>query len=483
MTEWTTNRIFPILRWSGIVVTSLIQLCRCAWLVPSEPSLIETLSRLAQCLLFIALTLLSVSVVNIEFANKDNKAFKSRGLFFTLLHLLRGIGITMISLQPLRSPTDKACGPPDIDIIQMMTYYQIADIFGLAPPGLMLKISLLELPWHMWLDYRYASLNLISGSSTLLPFLRTRGLRLTGIRVLASIFPVMLDSTNSYFRQECQLVIFLLSGALLFKTALENGITLVIHGQMNVCGWETIGNILAMFFFMSADYGSMLKLAHSKLEVMKTAISQTFQKKNEQQIIQEVKEIANLVNAAGASTVEGGGGGGDKLELLESIGGGAHGTVFKGRWKGMDVAVKTVMFPYEHGSDKGNARQRAILEAGVSCSVVHPNVVTTYHWDIKAVRTVISSPSTSSPPDVSKGQSPVGSGSISVDPSLDAQDWKLFLVQELCQASLDTVREAGLLVIQQGPRTGKPLLITILGALLDISKGLEYLHSKNIIHG
>jgi hypothetical protein len=475
MTEWTANRIFPFLRWLGIVVTSLIQLYRCAWLLHSESSLLEAFGRISQCLLFISLTGLSIHVISVEVANKENKAIKSRGLFFTLLHLLRGIGITMISLQPLRSPTDKACGPPDIDIIQMMTYYQIADIFGFAPSGLMLQISLLELPWHMWLDYRYASLNLIPGSSTLIPFLKTRGLRLTGIRLMASILPVMVDSSNTY-RQECQLVIFLLSGALLFKTALMIGIRFG-YGHMDEGTWDIILPILAMFFFMSADYGSMLKLAHSRLEDMKTAVSQTFQKKSEQQIIQEVKDIANLVNAAGAPTEEGGV---DKLVILESIGGGAHGTVFKGRWRGMDVAVKTVMFPYEHGSDRGNARQRAILEAGVSCSVVHPNIVTTYHWDVKAVKTIVSSQAPS--PTASKPQSS-GHGLISVDPSLEAHDWKLFLIQELCQASLLAVQDSQCLLKRKGPRAGQPLMITIYGALLDISKGLEYLHSKNIIHG
>ena len=221
----------------------------------------------------------------------------------------------------------------------------------------------------------------------------------------------------------------------------------------------------------------MLKLAHHKLEDMKAVVSQTFQRKSEQDIIQEVKDIASLVNAAGAPEE---GGGGDKLELLESIGGGAHGTVFKGRWKGMEVAVKTVMFPFEYGSDKGSARQRAVLEAGVSCSVVHPNIVTTYHWDIKGVQTMISNQSSASTPGKGDSSKP---NSISLDPSLEARDWKLFLVQELCQASLHTVQDAGLFFIQQGPRKGQPLLVSLLGALLDISKGLEYLHSKGIIPG
>ena len=102
-------------------------------------------------------------------------------------------------------------------------------------------------------------------------------------------------------------------------------------------------------------------------------------------MMQEVKEVADSVDARGGEK-----GGKDKLELLETIGGGAHGTVFKGRWRNMDVAVKTVLFPFEHGSSSAAAKQRAILEAGVSCSASHPNVVATYHYDIKAVQAVFS---------------------------------------------------------------------------------------------
>jgi hypothetical protein len=298
---------------------------------------------------------------------------------------------------------------------------------------------------------------------------------MVGMRFITGIVPILLDSSNTYY-QECQLLTFFLSGAFLFKIALQMGIQFS-YGKTNDSSWDIIFTNLAMFFFMSADYATMLKLAHRKLEEMKKAVSQTFHQKSEEEIIQEVKDIANLVNAAGALEEAGG----DKLELLESIGGGAHGTVFKGRWKGMDVAVKTVMFPYEHGSDKGSARQRAVLEAGVSCSVIHPNIVATYHWDIKGVQTMISAQS-SSFPDVIKGDSSKPS-SISLDPSMEARDWKLFLVQELCQASLNTVNEAGLFSIKQGPKKGRPLLVSILGSLLDISKGLEYLHSKGIIHG
>ena len=473
--QWNANTIFPVLHWLGALVIGLSLVFRTCMAIPSG-NLLAGMGRLTQCLCGLANNIICIYALRGELSNNSKENKTTRGQCFVLLHIIRATFSMLSSFQPLCSPSSKkACSIPNIDITLMMTYYQITDIFGLAPSGLMMQISMLELPWHMWLDYRYASLNLIAGSNTLMNFLKTRGLRLTVIRLMTNVLPVILDSSSTY-RQEGQLVVFLFSGALLFKTALQIGIQFT-YGNMNESSFEILSNVLAMFFFMSADYDSVLKLAHQKLEDLSAAATQRFQKKREEEIIQEVKDIANLVNA-GASEEGGGGEGSDRLEILHSIGGGAHGTVFKGIWKGIDVAVKTVIFPYEHGSDQ-SARKRAVLEAGVSSSVVHPNIVTTFHWDIKAVHTSAQS----SPPDASKDMPLSPRHNFSLNPSLDARDWKLYLVQELCHASLESIHEAGIFAIKQGPRNGQPLLLAILGALLDISKGLEYLHSKGIIHG
>ena len=89
------------------------------------------------------------------------------------------------------------------------------------------------------------------------------------------------------------------------------------------------------------------------------------------------------------------------------------------------------------------------------------------------------------------------SGGLQVDISLSnpGNDWKLFLVQELCAASLDKMIEAGLFhrldpnmsSIQedglQGEAKKVPVLLCVYGCLLDIAIGMEYLHERNIIHG
>lgn len=73
--------------------------------------------------------------------------------------------------------------------------------------------------------------------------------------------------------------------------------------------------------------------------------------------------------------------------LGEQIAAGGFGVVYKGTWKGIPVAIKTVVF-----QDKGRKelqqnkeRARAIVEAAISSSVAHPNIVQTYAFSFKRV--------------------------------------------------------------------------------------------------
>ncbi|GAX73135.1 hypothetical protein CEUSTIGMA_g588.t1 [Chlamydomonas eustigma] len=151
-----------------------------------------------------------------------------------------------------------------------------------------------------------------------------------------------------------------------------------------------------------------------------------------------------------------------RLKLLEPIGEGAFGKVYRGTWRGLDVAVKTVLFASKQGGNDAPER-RAVIEAAVSTLVVHMNVVATYHYDIKPVKMVTGG----------------SSSSLQIEEN-GKSDWKLYLVQELCSASLADVLQAGFLHDQE---TTHPYLDLILSALLDISCGMAHIHSKGIIHG
>jgi hypothetical protein len=100
------------------------------------------------------------------------------------------------------------------------------------------------------------------------------------------------------------------------------------------------------------------------------------------------------------------------------------------------VAIKTVLFS-EGGALA--AQQRAITEAAVCTSVAHPNVVATYHYDIMPVGQHAPSQGGLVVEDMTKGQKAV------------TNDWKLFLVQEFCHASLYSVLSNKLMHVQNEP--------------------------------
>ena len=72
--------------------------------------------------------------------------------------------------------------------------------------------------------------------------------------------------------------------------------------------------------------------------------------------------------------------------------------IFLGRWRNMDVAIKIMLFqntpqrvPAPHGyadepckgaSKQMDTRQLVLREAAVCCSMSHPNVVATYHYEV-----------------------------------------------------------------------------------------------------
>jgi serine/threonine protein kinase len=60
-----------------------------------------------------------------------------------------------------------------------------------------------------------------------------------------------------------------------------------------------------------------------------------------------------------------------------------------------------------------------------------------------------------------------------------ATDWKMFLVQELCDASLMDMLEGDAFTLADDLPNYKDLMLT----LMEVAQGCDYIHSKNIIHG
>eukprot|EP00892_Ulva_mutabilis_P012786 jgi/Ulvmu1/9880/UM057_0035.1 len=140
----------------------------------------------------------------------------------------------------------------------------------------------------------------------------------------------------------------------------------------------------------------------------------------------------------------------DQLKLHRVIGRGGFGTVYHGEWRGLDVAIKTVIFQ-SCGGD-----QQAIVvatEAAIATTLVHPNVVATYSHDIL---------------DVAKA---VGN---------ELGVFKFYLIQEHCNGgSLRNALQAGAFA-----QPGICSRWRSVGcALRGLAEGMAYTHSKRICHG
>ncbi|GAX77392.1 hypothetical protein CEUSTIGMA_g4838.t1 [Chlamydomonas eustigma] len=74
----------------------------------------------------------------------------------------------------------------------------------------------------------------------------------------------------------------------------------------------------------------------------------------------------------------------DEVVYQELLGEGAFGKVFRGLWRGSSVAIKLMNLPASGSGDERKERM-AIMEAAISTSLSHPNIVQTYNYIIKPV--------------------------------------------------------------------------------------------------
>ncbi|KAG2489621.1 hypothetical protein HYH03_011901 [Edaphochlamys debaryana] len=145
------------------------------------------------------------------------------------------------------------------------------------------------------------------------------------------------------------------------------------------------------------------------------------------------------------------------IRLEGVLGCGNFGTVYKGTWQGLPVAVKAVAF-----SAGADSRRRAMQEAALCQSITHPNVIATYAAELQPL-----------------GGPCVGLEGPGADPGV-CMDWRLLIIQEFA--------DGGPLMGLYGnpalwPAPGEVDLAAVLPLALGLARALAHLHAKRIVHG
>ncbi|CAD7699863.1 unnamed protein product [Ostreobium quekettii] len=169
---------------------------------------------------------------------------------------------------------------------------------------------------------------------------------------------------------------------------------------------------------------------------------------------------------------------GDKCATVEGqIAAGGNGVVYKGQWRGVPVAIKTVIFQ-DMADRAGRQRQRVVFEAAISSSISHRNLVQTYSYSFKKLQSESFQVTGSHAPKDPK-QLEIVMGS---EYKNSIADWKLYIVQEYCDGGslrecLDGQKAVDVL-------EGRPRLGVICQIALDVALGMQHLHTQhNIVHG
>eukprot|EP00803_Ostreobium_quekettii_P000923 evm.model.scf_757EXC.2 EVM.evm.TU.scf_757EXC.2 scf_757EXC:16352-19790(-) len=160
-------------------------------------------------------------------------------------------------------------------------------------------------------------------------------------------------------------------------------------------------------------------------------------------------------------------------KIEEQIAAGGNGVVYKGTFKGMTVAIKTVVFQGVVDSTS-RERQCAVFEAAISSSAEHKNIAQTYAYCIQRLE------SSALTTDFIASKRP-SKASPATNSTQVMGNWKLFIVQEFCdggslQKCLDDRRLLG--------REGLPKLPALFKIGQGVASGLKHLHAHlNIVHG
>ncbi|GFH13187.1 protein kinase domain-containing protein, partial [Haematococcus lacustris] len=130
-----------------------------------------------------------------------------------------------------------------------------------------------------------------------------------------------------------------------------------------------------------------------------------------------------------------------------------------GTWKGLTVAVKTLVFTALPSMPVSKRQQRAMTEAAICRTMQHPNIVATYAYDLQVLHAA------------SGGSGTLGSSQCSPAHS------------EFCDGGTLTAAVDGGMLEDMTADQPQPIMAHVLQLATDIAAGMAHVHSRNVVHG
>ncbi|KAG1662464.1 hypothetical protein FOA52_009672 [Chlamydomonas sp. UWO 241] len=190
------------------------------------------------------------------------------------------------------------------------------------------------------------------------------------------------------------------------------------------------------------------------------------------------------VSASGADPDNAGGG----LTLQEMLGEGSFGRVYRGTWRGVEVAVKMMLFPLSMGGAEKREKM-LIMETAISSALAHPNIVQTYTYNIDQMRENEAGSVSDGMVLGTNGASSADLHQQSIDKSAGAgasarggtsvHGYEVRLILEYCDRGCLRDALSGFAFHSEGGLN----YAAMLDIALDVAKAMLHLHAAHVVHG